>query len=47
VQYVDGHSIKIGRKEHLLRSILALNLVVASLLAVISVRNAVRRRKTS
>ncbi len=47
LQYIDGHSIKIGRKEHLLRSILALNLVVASLLAVISVRNAVRRRKTS
>jgi hypothetical protein len=46
VQYVDGHSIKIGRKEHLLRSILALNLVVAALLAVITALNAIQRRKT-
>jgi hypothetical protein len=44
VQYVDNNSIKLGRKEFILRSILALNLIVCVLLVLITAVHAFRKR---
>ena len=43
LQYMDSNSIKIGRKESLLRSILVLNSIVGVLLALITGVNFLRR----
>ena len=47
VQYMDSNSIKLGRKESLLRSILALNIIVCVLLAMIAALNAFRKRSAA
>jgi hypothetical protein len=44
LQYIDSSSIKIGRKESILRSTLALNLIVFVLLVIITAVNALRQR---
>lgn len=44
LQYIDSNSIKIGRKESILRLILALNIIVFIMLAIISAVNTVRKR---
>jgi hypothetical protein len=44
VQYVDGNTVKIGRKEIILRSVLTLNIFVFILLALIIVVHAARQR---
>ena len=44
LQYLDGNSVKIGRKESFLRAILALNMSIFALLVVIAALNALRRR---
>jgi hypothetical protein len=45
LQYVESNTIKIGRKELILRSILAMNLVVFLLLALVAAVKTFRRRK--
>jgi hypothetical protein len=45
LQYVEGNTGKIGRKELILRSILAINLVVFLLLALLAAAKTFRRRR--
>lgn len=47
VQYEDGTSIKLGRKESILRSILALNITVWVLLVLIAAVKALRKQSSS
>lgn len=44
LQYLDGNSVKIGRKEDILRKILAVNATVLFLLAAIAALKPLRRR---
>jgi hypothetical protein len=45
LQYVEGNTSKIGRKELILRSILGINLVVFFLLALVAAAKTLRRRR--
>ncbi len=44
LQYLDSNSVKIGRKEIILRTILAFNVTIFVLLVAIAAFNALRRR---
>ncbi len=46
VQYVDSNSIKLGRKESILRSIMALNIIVCVLLVLIAAVKALRKQSS-